>query len=256
MFRLRNAQGDTVYRCDIFSRSQIGKGHQKPGSNGWTGSPESLDGTISCSVVIDPDVVRPHFESAALGGLPKLVSAEEFWANEFSIERPVPTHIDDLVIYELHIGSLGFDSPGAGTLQHAINFLDHLVQLGVNAVELMPLAEFSGSVGWGYGATLHLCIEASAGGRDKYRHFVRECHRRGIAVLQDVVYNHYDNDAQRAEWQYDSTDLSKTSTIGMKGESLTMPMPTADTWTMVQPATHHGFGKRTCGSSLSAPPYS
>ena len=75
----------------------------------------------------------------------------------------------------------------------------------MNAVELLPLAEFSGNAAWGYGDSHHFCIESSAGGRDKYRHFVRECHRRGIAVIQDVVYNHYDNEAERAEWQYDST---------------------------------------------------
>ena len=84
-------------------------------------------------------------------------------------------------------------------------FLDHLVDLGVNAVELLPMAEFSGNVAWGYGDSHHFCVESSAGGRDKYRHFVRECHRRGIAVIQDVVYNHYDNEAERAQWQYDST---------------------------------------------------
>jgi 1,4-alpha-glucan branching enzyme len=67
------------------------------------------------------------------------------------------------------------------------------------------MAQFSGNVGWGYGDSHHFCIESSAGGRDKYRHFVRECHRRGIAVIQDVVYNHYDYEAGRAEWQYDST---------------------------------------------------
>ena len=64
----------------------------------------------------------------------------------------------------------------------------------------------SGAVGWGYGNSHHFCIESSAGGRDKYRHFVRECHRRGIAVIQDVVYNHYeDGHVDRAEKLYDST---------------------------------------------------
>ena len=84
-------------------------------------------------------------------------------------------------------------------MSDAIVFLDHLVDLGVNAVELLPMAEFSGTVSWGYGDTHHFCIESSAGGRDKYRHFVRECHRRGIAVIQDVVYNHYDFEAERAQ---------------------------------------------------------
>jgi 1,4-alpha-glucan branching enzyme len=73
-------------------------------------------------------------------------------------------------------------------------------------VELLPMAEFFGTAAWGYGDTHHFCIESSAGGRDQYRHFVREAHRRGIAVLQDVVYNHYDPDAMRAQWQYDSTE--------------------------------------------------
>jgi 1,4-alpha-glucan branching enzyme len=83
--------------------------------------------------------------------------------------------------------------------------LDYLTALGVNAVELLPVSEFSGNLAWGYGDTHHFVIESSAGGRDKYKHFVRECHRRGIAVIQDVVYNHYDSQAERAQWQYDST---------------------------------------------------
>jgi 1,4-alpha-glucan branching enzyme len=83
--------------------------------------------------------------------------------------------------------------------------LDYLTSLGINAIELLPMAEFTGSIAWGYGGTHHFVIESSAGGRDQYRHFVRECHRRGIAVIQDVVYNHYNYAADRAQWQYDST---------------------------------------------------
>ena len=80
------------------------------------------------------------------------------------------------------------------------------MDLGINAVELLPMAEFGGRPGWGYGSSHHFCIESSAGGRDKYRHFVRECHRRGIAVIQDVVSNHYeDGNVNRAEKFYDST---------------------------------------------------
>jgi 1,4-alpha-glucan branching enzyme len=70
-------------------------------------------------------------------------------------------------------------------------------------VELLPMSEFSG-IGWGYGDSHHFVIESTAGGRDHYKHFVRECHRRGIAVIQDVVYNHFDPDAERSEWAYDS----------------------------------------------------
>ena len=205
MYRIVNAQGTTMFRTDIFSRHQIGSGTINPVKAAWPGTLATLDGTVSCSVVIDPDVVRRGFASTPPGAQPDLIPAEEFWASEFTAGAPVPTRVEDLVIYELHVGSLGFGKSGPGDLADAIAFLDHLVDLGVNAVELLPMAEFSGNVSWGYGDTHHFCIESSAGGRDKYRHFVRECHRRGIAVIQDVVYNHYDNEAERAQWQYDST---------------------------------------------------
>jgi 1,4-alpha-glucan branching enzyme len=206
MYRIWRAQEDQPrYRTDIFSRSQIGKGNIDPAHGAWPGTPETLDGTVSCSIVIDPDVARRGFESAPPGERPDLIPVEEFWAGEFTPGVPVPTRLEDLVIYELHVGSLGFGKAGPGDLGDAVRLLDHLVDLGVNAVEMLPMAEFSGNLSWGYGDTHHLCIEASAGGRDKYRHFIRECHRRGIAVIQDVVYNHYDPNAERAEWQYDST---------------------------------------------------
>src|SRR3990170_1537658 len=205
MYRILNAQGQTVYRTDIFSRGQIGKGAINPVKAAWPGTVDTLDGTVSCSVVIDPDVVRRGFESTSPGEEPDLIPAEEFWATEFTLGLPVPTRLEDLVIYELHVGSLGFGKAGPGDLSDALAFLDHLVDLGVNAVELLPMAEFSGNIAWGYGDSHHFCVESSAGGRDKYRHFVCECHRRGIAVIQDVVYNHYDNEVERAQWQYDST---------------------------------------------------
>ena len=205
MYRIVNAQGQTVYRTDIFSRSQSGRGATNPSENAWPGTVETLDGTVSCSVVIDPDVVRRGFASTPANAQPDLIPAEEFWSTEFTPGVPVPTRVADLIIYELHVGSLGFGKATPGDLSDAIDFLDHLVDLGVNTVELLPMAEFSGNMSWGYGDTHHFCVESSAGGRDKYRHFVRECHRRGIAVIQDVVYNHYDHKAERAQSQYDST---------------------------------------------------
>ncbi|HWQ68524.1 MAG TPA: alpha-amylase family glycosyl hydrolase [Patescibacteria group bacterium] len=205
MYRIVNAQGQTVYRTDIFSRSQIGRGAINPVKANWSGTVETVDGTVSCSVVIDPDVVRRGFASTPPGTAPALIPAEQFWATEFTPGLPVPTRLEDLVIYEVHVGSLGFGKADPGDLSDAMALLDHLVALGVNAVELLPMAEFSGHIAWGYGDSHHFCIESSAGGRDKYRHFVRECHRRGIAVIQDVVYNHYDHEAERAQWQYDST---------------------------------------------------
>ena len=107
------------------------------------------------------------------------VPESEFWKEEFNHARPVPHRIEDLVIYELHVGSLGFGKAGPGTFEDAIALLDYLVELGVNAVELLPVAEFNGTRTWGYGNSHHFAVNASTGGRDQFRHFVRECHRRG-----------------------------------------------------------------------------
>jgi 1,4-alpha-glucan branching enzyme len=68
----------------------------------------------------------------------------------------------------------------------------------------MPTSEFQGRTGWGYSTSHYLAIEYAGGGRDQFKHFVRECHRNGFAVILDVVYNHYTFDEERAEGQYDS----------------------------------------------------
>jgi 1,4-alpha-glucan branching enzyme len=199
MYRIINEQGRIRYRTDLFSRAQVGAGSIVPEREAWNGDPALLDGSKSCSVVHALDDVACEL----CEGAPRM-SREAFWASEFTANRRLPQRLEDLVIYELHLGSLAADSDAPGTLYDGIAFLDHLSELGVNAVELMPLSEFSGAYGWGYGDTHHMVIESSAGSLDDYRHFVRECHRRGIAVIQDVCYNHYDQDAERAQWQYDS----------------------------------------------------
>src|SRR5437773_2729925 len=73
----------------------------------------------------------------------------------------------------------------------AINKLDYLQSLGVNAVEVMPIAEFPGDNSWGYNPSQLFAVENSAyGGADGFKTFVRACHLRGLAVLLDVVHNH------------------------------------------------------------------
>ena len=101
-----------------------------------------------------------------------------------------PPH-HELVIYELHIGTFTDKSDGVGTLPDAVSRLDHLVDLGVNAIEIMPLAEFAGDMSWGYNPAHIFAVESAYGGPDAYKDFVKECHRRGLAVIQDVVYNHF-----------------------------------------------------------------
>jgi maltooligosyltrehalose trehalohydrolase len=90
------------------------------------------------------------------------------------------------VIYELHLGTFTPE----GTLDSAIGRLDHLVELGVDAVELLPVNAFNGPHGWGYDGVLWYAVHEPYGGPAAYQRFVDACHARGIAVIQDVVYNH------------------------------------------------------------------
>ncbi len=100
---------------------------------------------------------------------------------------------NETVIYELHIGSFVFDptSPrGFGSFAAAIGKLDYLRELGINAIEVMAVAEFDGDVSWGYNPAYIFAIEDEYGGPNGFRNFVNEAHSRGIAVILDVVYNH------------------------------------------------------------------
>ncbi len=111
---------------------------------------------------------------------------------------------NELVIYEMHVGTFnarpGTDQPG--TFATALERLDHLAELGVNALELMPIAEFEGSRSWGYNPSHLFAVEVAYGGPRGFKTFVKECHRRGIAVILDVVYNHL-GPTQLDLWRFD-----------------------------------------------------
>lgn len=211
MFRITLRDGTKKYRTDLYSRCQIGKGFIDPKGQPYTGWFKDLDGCRSCSVVINPETVTKEFEEQCWPEI-AFIPDTEFWANEFDPGKPLPQKGDDLIIYELVIGSLGFGQSGSdgkprlGNFADAIQpaFLDYIVSLGVNAVELLPVMQFEGDEQWGYGTSNYFALEYSAGGRDQLKHLVREYHRHGIAVILDVVYNHYHHEAERAEWAYDS----------------------------------------------------
>src|SRR5260370_1091369 len=90
------------------------------------------------------------------------------------------------VLYERHAGTF----PPEGTLDAAVGRLDHLRQLGVHTVELMPVAAFPGRHGWGYDGINLWAVHEPYGGPDGLKRFVDACHARGLAVILDVVYNH------------------------------------------------------------------
>jgi 1,4-alpha-glucan branching enzyme len=110
---------------------------------------------------------------------------------------------NELVIYELHIGTFN-DKPGGspGAFADAEGRLKHLQEIGVNAVEIMPATEFAGDYSWGYNPAHIFAVESAYGGPRALKHFVKEAHRLGIAVILDVVYNHF-GPSDLAIWQFD-----------------------------------------------------
>jgi maltooligosyltrehalose trehalohydrolase len=97
-----------------------------------------------------------------------------------------PPPVSELIIYELHIGTFTAE----GTFDAAIGKLDHLVDLGVTAVEIMPVADFPGARNWGYDGVLLYAPARVYGGPNDLRGLVDAAHQRGLAVILDVVYNH------------------------------------------------------------------
>lgn len=93
---------------------------------------------------------------------------------------------NSLVFYELHLGTFTPE----GTFEAVISKLDHLVNTGINAIELMPVSQFPGNRNWGYDGVFPYAVQDSYGGPDGLKKLVDACHTKGIAVFLDVVYNH------------------------------------------------------------------
>ncbi len=93
---------------------------------------------------------------------------------------------NDLILYELHVGTFTAE----GTFEAIIPFLNDLAATGINAIELMPINQFSGNRNWGYDATYPYAVHNTYGGPEGLKKLVDACHQKGIAVFLDVVYNH------------------------------------------------------------------
>ncbi len=115
-----------------------------------------------------------------------------------SYQKPVK---ENLVIYELLIRDF-FDSNNRN-YQNLIDTISYFKKLGVNAIELMPLAEFNGNDGWGYNPTFMFAPDKYYGTKNKLKEFVDKCHANGIAVIMDMVLNHQDIPNSYAMLDYD-----------------------------------------------------
>ncbi len=110
---------------------------------------------------------------------------------------------NEMVIYEIHIGTFNRSHPDRpGSFDDAIEKLPYLCKLGINAIEIMPPMEFAGGISWGYNPAHPFAVESDYGGANALKRFVDAAHRQGIAVIIDVVYNHF-GPQDLDLWQFD-----------------------------------------------------
>jgi maltooligosyltrehalose trehalohydrolase len=124
-----------------------------------------------------------RFQPLGVHGPSQVIAPGEF---QWKVKDFQASSLRELVIYELHVGTF---TP-AGTFLALIDKLDYLRELGINAVELMPIADFAGEHNWGYDGVSLYAPAHSYGTPNDFHRFVDEAHARGIAVYLDVVYNH------------------------------------------------------------------
>jgi maltooligosyltrehalose trehalohydrolase len=137
----------------------------------------SLDGS---DPLPDP---RSPWQPHGIHGPSRVLDHDAFaWTDE----RWQPGPLSSAILYELHIGTF---TP-AGTFEAAIERLDHLVDLGITHLELMPVGEFPGIRGWGYDGVDLYAPHQAYGGPEGLKRLINACHTKGLAVLLDAVYNH------------------------------------------------------------------
>lgn len=155
-------------------------------ANGWWRGPELRAGDLYW-IRLDGGPRRPDPRSR---WQPYGVHGPSCWLDTSRFASRDAHHfvaLRDAVIYELHVGTF---SQG-GTFASAIEHLDHLVELGVTHVELMPIAQFPGTHGWGYDGVDLYAAHEPYGGPAALRDLIAQCHARDLAVIVDVVHNHF-----------------------------------------------------------------
>jgi maltooligosyltrehalose trehalohydrolase len=131
------------------------------------------------AVIPDP---RTRSQPDGVHGLSEVVDTAFAWTDEHWTGRPARSG----VIYEMHVGTFTPE----GTLDSAAEKLEHLVELGVDFVEVLPVNGFNGVWNWGYDGVDWFTVHAPYGGPSAYQRFVDRAHTLGLGVIQDVVYNH------------------------------------------------------------------
>ncbi len=136
---------------------------------------------------LDDAMDRPdpaaHFQPDSVHNPSAVVDHDAFqWEEEGWTGIPLA----EMIMYELHVGTFTRE----GTFEAVIPWLDELLELGVNAIELLPVAQFPGNRNWGYDGVYPYAVQNTYGGPAGLKKLVNACHQKGLAVILDVVYNH------------------------------------------------------------------
>jgi maltooligosyltrehalose trehalohydrolase len=160
------------------------------GEHGWwrLDAPDAGPGTDYAYVLSDRDTALPdprsRWQPEGVHGPSRIYDHSAFpWSDGAWTGRQLPGS----VLYEMHVGTFTTE----GTFDAAVERLDHVVDLGVDMVELLPVNSFNGEYNWGYDGVCWFAPHEAYGGPDGLKRFVDACHGRGLGVVLDAVYNHF-----------------------------------------------------------------
>ncbi len=153
----------------------------------WKGITNKIREGDLYKISLDKDKVFPDPASVSqpegVHGFSKAVNLQKIqWKDENWKNPP----LEEYILYELHTGTF----TEQGTFEALEQKLDYLKELGINAIEIMPVAQFPGERNWGYDGVFPYAVQNSYGGSEGLKHLVEACHEKGLAVILDVVYNH------------------------------------------------------------------
>lgn len=153
----------------------------------WTGVSDALQPQDLYKIILNDENHLPDPASLSqpegVHGSSQAIDTNDFTWTDADWQN---LSLADYIIYELHTGTFTEE----GTFSGIEKKLDHLIELGITAIELMPLAQFPGERNWGYDGVFPFAIQNSYGGIHEFQKLVNSCHEKGLAVIVDVVYNH------------------------------------------------------------------
>lgn len=171
----------------IYQPSQQRLAMTRQANGYWQAEVTALPANSRYTFVLPGEIERPdpasHFQPEGVHGPSQVIDHEQFSWKDASWQG-VP--LSDMIIYELHVGTF---TP-TGTFEAVIERLTDLMDLGINTIEIMPVAAFPGQRNWGYDGVGLYAVQNNYGGPIGLKKLVNACHQRGLAVLLDVVYNH------------------------------------------------------------------